>query len=167
MGTAYHTDMVVTDVVKAPNQMPPAVMTERQEKVAALRLHGLSTRAIGKELGVSHVTILKDLKVIREIWQQRMAQSYEEHVAERLARIDQLTEALRDGVERGDWKYIDQAIKLEDRAAKLLGVDAPVEHRVNITIDAIDQEIARLEEKARQSEIIDVEVIAEVVESEA
>jgi predicted DNA-binding transcriptional regulator YafY len=39
---------------------------QRQLKVEKLRLEGLSTRGIAEELGVSHVTIIRDLRAIEE-----------------------------------------------------------------------------------------------------
>lgn len=138
-----------------PRQFHPAtpdVLTQRQEQVAELRLHGLTLRKIAAELGVSHVTILNDMKKVRAVWRQNMTASYEEFVAVEMARYDQLARALAPGIERGDLKAIDTAIRLADRRARLLGLDSPQLHEVAVvTLEAVDAEIERLEIEAARS----------------
>jgi hypothetical protein len=135
----------------------PDILTERQEKVAALRLHGLTLREISAEVGVTHTTVRSDLVKVRQVWRQNMSKSYDDHVAQSLARYEQLMKALKPGLEKHDWKSIDTAIRLEDRVAKLLGLDMPTQVEVSVTVEAIDKEINRLESK-----IIDAEVVENV-----
>jgi hypothetical protein len=48
---------------------------------------------------------------------------------------------------------IDRLLKIQERRARLLGLDAPTQHRVNVlSEDAIDAEIARLEAELRALE---------------
>lgn len=138
-------------------------MTPRQEAVAGLRTNGYTLEEIARELKISVATAHRDLVRVREIWKDRMAQSYEVHVAEAAARLDRLRKALEPGLARGTATAIDAAVRVEERHARLIGLDKPVEQRVTISIEAIDAEIARLKAK-RDLPVLEGEIIAEIVE---
>jgi hypothetical protein len=88
------------------------------------------------------------MKRVTEIWKDRAAASYDEHVAKAVARLEQLSDALEPRINTGSIQAVDVAIRLEDRRARLLGIDKPVEQKVTISLEAIDNRIAELEAKA-------------------
>ena len=59
-----------------------------------------------------------------------------------LARLDTMLLALWRKVQAGDEHAIDRALKISERRARLLGLDAPAEP---LTLELIEREIARLE----------------------
>lgn len=122
---------------------------ERRAQVVALRRRRATFADIGRALGISK-------QRAHQLYEQALAeipaQQLSEHRAEELILIDDATRDLmriardeatspRTAVEA--WN----AIKgWAERKARLLGLDAPARHRVDvITSDMIEQEIARLE----------------------
>ncbi len=105
----------------------------RRELVARLALRGLSVRAIAKQLAsmgapienprtrapFSKSVIASDIVHMRREWREHAGQDIDEHQARLLAKLEE--------VERQAWKKSDYALvlKIIDRIAKLLGVDAP------------------------------------------
>jgi hypothetical protein len=61
--------------------------------------------------------------------------------------------------DKGALFAIDRVLAIQERAAKLRGLDAPIKHEV-ITLDYIQSEIRRLEETlGEDGNIIDAEVV--------
>jgi DNA-binding CsgD family transcriptional regulator len=158
IATRDNTQSVRTRPIKQEAQL-----TERQERVADMLLHRMTQRQIAKVIGVSQTTIHKDIIKIRKFWQQEMSKSYEAHVSEEIAKLDQLDAALADGIRRGDWKAIDTSIRLRDRKARLMGLDMPQKTEVHISIEALDEKIKELEAKAAvpEEEIFEAEIVEE------
>lgn len=124
----------------------PEIRTQRRERVAHLRLLGYSQNEIARRLGVTQSAVSKDLSVAREEWKAQYAKSYEEHVNEQLATYDLLLKAMAVDIEMGVTDAIREARLLMERRARLLGLDSPIRHEVtHISLDALDQEIQRLE----------------------
>jgi Trp operon repressor len=119
---------------------------ERRQKVAALRLMHWTQREIAAELGVSASTINRDLIRIRDEWAERRTQSYQEWVAEELAKIDLIERAILPAAIAGDDKAQARLVQFMDRRARMMGLDKPTQHEHTvITMDAVEAEIARLE----------------------
>jgi hypothetical protein len=102
---------------------------ERRLKALQLRTAGMPYRAIATQLGVSHQQAYEDvqreLKAIAE-------QSAEEAQAVRqldLERLDAMTIAIWGQVRAGNLGAIDRALRISERRAKLLGIDAPEKRR--------------------------------------
>src|SRR5699024_1010607 len=106
---------------------------ERKKNAVELRLAGASYRDIGNALGCSTVTAMNDCKeALAEI---PMQQADEMRTVE-LSRLDRLQRAVWGKAIKGDLQAVDRAIKIIDRRAKLLGLDAP--QQVQITANAVD-----------------------------
>lgn len=77
-------------------------------------------------------------------------------------RLDMLMEIAMDKAlsgDKGSLFAIDRVLAIQERAAKLRGLDAPIKHEV-ITLDYIQSEIRRLEETlGEDANIIDAEVV--------
>lgn len=97
----------------------------RKIEAMALRRQGLSYRKIGARLGVSQTQAHKDvLECLAELAKERQAET-EHHVTLELERLDALYEAVSTKAEKGDIAAINTALKIAERRARLLGLDAP------------------------------------------
>ena len=90
----------------APSKIPAAA---RREKALELRAKGMSIRAIAGKLGVSKSQVQRDIE---------------------LQRLDALYLKAWEAVEEGDLPSIDRCLRVQERRAKLLGLDAAekIEH---------------------------------------
>lgn len=67
-----------------------AVILARRKQVADLYLQGLTQAEVGERLLCSQTTVCEDLKHIREEWQTRASETFNEKVMLELAKIDQV-----------------------------------------------------------------------------
>lgn len=95
----------------------------RRVAVADLRIQGLSEHQIADRLGIQRNLVHKDLVFAREMWAREMAEAYDHHVSLAAARYDRVLGFLWHAMEQGDPEAIANFIRLEDRRAKLLGLD--------------------------------------------
>lgn len=114
----------------------------RREKAAQLKLAGWTDREIAAHLGVSLGTANTDINAVLE----RLQESAEDAIARQrrlaLARLEKSIKGIWPGIEAGDLATVDTLVKVEQRRARLLGLDAPtkVESEVtNLTLDDLDQ----------------------------
>jgi hypothetical protein len=107
-----------------------------------MRLKGLSLRAIGKKVGLSHQTVANRLE-----WANRavVLPGVEEMRKVEDERLNRLLSKLDGKIEMGDTRAIEVAIKLLERLHKLHGLDRPELHDVTVhQIDERDRELAEL-----------------------
>jgi hypothetical protein len=131
---------------------------ERRSKVIELRRRRMSFAEIGEQLGV---TTQRAHAIYREALAAIPAQHVEEHRAEELTLIDDAIADLlviaqdhtrpRNAIEA--WKSIRG---WAERKAKLLGLDAPAKFEV-LTMDAIDEEIKKLQAELAASDQVTAE----------
>lgn len=86
-----------------------------------------SQRELAAELGVVVSTINADMKAIRIEWQRERIESAEHAAAEDLQRLAEMEAAIRPAVLRGEHQAIDRQLKIMERRAKMLGIDAPTQ----------------------------------------
>ena len=107
----------------------------RRVQVADLRLQGMTIQQIADEIGVDPRTIHKDLQVLRDGWQTRMAQSYDTHMAVRFERANAIfTKAWKgyaatvsEKLPGGNPTLLEIARKAELDIRTLLGLPGPIE----------------------------------------
>jgi len=135
--------------VRGAARASQAKAATRRPQVLELRTRGLTFRQIGDALGVSHTQAEKDyaqaLAEARDLTAELVVR--ERHLS--LARCDWMLERLASAIDTGDPKAIMAAVRLEQRRAALLGLDAPRQQgspaptgtgAVNIIVNAaIDQ----------------------------
>lgn len=110
----------------------------RRSEVLRLRTRNRwSYRRIGEAVGVSHVTVKNDLDVIRDEMAQENRENGERLRAEELAMLDEAIRYVQsviagevegqDGADETKDRLaaVDKLVKLSERRAKLLGLDAP------------------------------------------
>jgi hypothetical protein len=121
-------------------------IAQRRQKVSALRLMHYTEREIAAELGISPATAHRDIVAVRDEWAERRTQTYQDWVAEELAKIDLLERAIMPAAISGDDKAQARLVQFMDRRARMMGLDKPTQHEHTvITVDAVEAEIARLE----------------------
>lgn len=99
--------------------------TLKQWECLELRRQGLTYRAIGERLGISHPAAYQHVKAaLREIAEQS-AETAEEIVNLELERIDRAMVGLDPKIADGDEKAVQAMVKLMDRRARYLGLDSP------------------------------------------
>ena len=103
---------------------------ERRKKVAANILGGLTYREIAEALNVSLGTVANDVKIILGRWQREQVADAEKYVQIELRRLDRAINAIWNDVQDGKLTAIDRMIKLMERRAKLMGLDAPQRHQL-------------------------------------
>jgi hypothetical protein len=122
---------------------------QREEQALALRKQGYTYPEIGKQLGISTATAFQMV--------MRVLAAYEDGIKELVPRVRQLelercdtrTKALSKKVAAGDTHAILTDIKVSERRAKLMGLDAPTEvhstSEIQLVPDAdLDAEIRQL-----------------------
>lgn len=99
---------------------------QRLEKVATLRIEGMFIRDIAKKLGVSISTAHGDIQeaLERTIDRTDKAIAIERQIS--LERIELATRAIMPRLKKGDDAAILSFTRLDQRRAKLLGLEAPV-----------------------------------------
>lgn len=118
----------------------------RRVQVAEMLLAKVPQRTIAARLGVNVGTICDDVREIKKTWRERAGDSYAAHVAEEVAKLDVLEQSLLPKVVDGSIAATEAFIRIMERRARLLGLDAPVTTKVElITEDMVDAEIKRLE----------------------
>ena len=131
-----------------------AVAAERREKALELRQAGMSYYYIGKQLDVSKATAWKDVqRAIKEI-QENYAETAMNVLTIELKRLDRLLLGLWQDAIKGDKQAVDRVVKIMERKAKYLGLDAPekmqtysdIDHNINITFGKDENEHKPTEE---------------------
>jgi hypothetical protein len=99
---------------------------DRKEEALALRRAGHSYRAIASLLSISksraHELVSEGLEDARE----QIAAASSALLVEEVSRLDGMLKKVYPAAEGGDLQAVDRVIKIIERRAKLLGIEAPV-----------------------------------------
>lgn len=132
---------------------PKLTVLERREQVAVLLRQRVSRRTMASLLGVSVSAIGRDIDTVRAGWRERAADSYDAHVAEELAKLDEVERVWRPVMldVEGDPQMATAAALILDRAARhrmrLLGL----EYRKPIEAEQDDEARQSLEQKRAEA----------------
>jgi hypothetical protein len=153
-----------------------AERAEEQAEAYRLRLRGHSLRAIGSIMGFSHEKARQLIALEAEKLTLPLADELRKQQLDRLndARLAVMAVLERKHVHISDGRVVrdkdpetgllgepieddapvlqavDRLVKIEDRIAKLLGLDAPVQSEINATVETRPAELLTLIERARQ-----------------
>lgn len=110
--------------------------SERDIRIMALRVRGWTYPAIAKEVGVSVPTAYKAVQDAIARNRAEANESAGELVQIELARLDQMWASLAPRDENGNWRVdrVPAALKIMERRARLLGLDAPEKLQVDATM---------------------------------
>jgi hypothetical protein len=100
-------------------------IAERRKVVAANILAGATYRDIANALNVSVGTVAGDAGAILSEWRAERVDNTDARVVLDIRRLDLALNAIFDKVQSGDVRAIETMIRIQDRAAKYLGLDAP------------------------------------------
>ena len=106
---------------------------EMQEQAWKLRIAGKSQSEIAAVLVVSQGYVSTMLKKVREERKEELVGDVEAHISNQAARLDAMLDALWEKVQAGDPKAIATSLAIEDRRAKLLGLDVMQRKGIDIT----------------------------------
>jgi predicted transcriptional regulator len=122
---------------------------ERRTEAIEMRKRGMSYKRIAEELGYSSATAVSSTinKALRELPQEGASNLRKIE----LERLDQLLDAMWDKAMKGDGWAVDRCLKIMERRAKLMGIDAPIVTKVEVVSeDVIDKQIRQLERQMQQ-----------------
>ena len=132
------------------------VAHEKQRKAVALRQAGLTYAQIAKEVGYSHASAAH--KAVTSMLRQNMLDSTNEFRQVQFGRLDYMIQKLWARVADGDERAIMSVAQLMAQQDKLMGTEAPTEHKVThagavLVIDGSteDEYVDQLEKMAAQS----------------
>jgi hypothetical protein len=116
---------------------------EHEEKAISLRLAGLSYQRIGDAIGITPSGAKRCVDRVLARIVKSTNETAEQVKQEELLRLDEMQFALYPLAKRGDIKATETILKIQQRRAKLLGLDAPeklqVEDNLKIKIRWINQ----------------------------
>jgi predicted transcriptional regulator len=104
-----------------------------QRRAWELRLRGMTQHDIATELQVSQPFVCTLLKKAREELVEQNRLDAATATGEQVGRLDRMIAALSAAAEAGDVKAVQALLAVEDRRAKLLGLDAATRKAVDLT----------------------------------
>ena len=144
-----------------PSQNVGIVTEHRRRQVEKLYIRNTPIRVIAHELGVSPTTVQADIRHMRKCWQENHAQLFTDVNAKELAKLDLLEESMWPQALDGKGYAVERILMIMDHRAKILGLYAPTQSRVEvITGDMLREEIRRMEQRERElreATVVDVE----------
>ena len=106
---------------------------EFRRRAWELRIAGLTQQQIGAKLGLSQSIVSRMLARAREDATAATHEVAAIATAEQIARLDRMLVALWEKVRNGNERAVDTVLRIEERRAKLLGLDAATRKEVDIT----------------------------------
>jgi hypothetical protein len=135
---------------KIPNGRPSRAgkvdTLRREQKVMELRAQGWTWQRIADEVGYASASATKT--AFDNAIKRTMQPIADEVRTLELERLDRFLSYLWAAIEQGDPVAIDKGLKIMDRRAKYLGLDAPIKQQVEVTNyeggTEVDRELQRL-----------------------
>lgn len=114
------------------------VLSQRRARVAEMALQKIPVAEIARKLRISPKIAYDDLARVRELWRQEAVGDLAPRIGEQLATIEQLKSKLQELLrieERTDplLRVVGRLLDVMEREAKLLGLDAPDELRLDVS----------------------------------
>ncbi len=106
-------------------KLPDAKRAELQALCMAHRRGGQSYTQIAQLTGASKTMCHRLVQEALQEYRVRTETDTAEHVSMQLARIDSALQAISTQIQQGNLGAIDRLIRLEERRARLLGLDMP------------------------------------------
>lgn len=136
-----------------------APLTERARRMWEMRVNGKSTGDIATEMGISQSRVSQ---VLSKYSKDIIYPHVKEYREVQIARLEYLWEKLVNSgrLEKGDPAAIASGVRIAERMAKLVGLDAAIKVQAEIeTVDPRDIELRGLIEAARAAAEREIEAI--------
>lgn len=108
---------------------------ERRRKVQAMVLAGVPYEEIASTVGCSKSTVQADVMHLMGEWRKTAAYQIDEARILELSRMDRLNVAVWRQAMNGDLLAVDKALKVSERRAKILGLDAAQKMQLEVRVD--------------------------------
>ena len=131
---------------------PPPAVLEKEIKIIELRRAGVTWEKIALETGFKNAS--GAYKMYQRAAERMVRPHLEEYRDIQLDRLERLHMAVWPRAKDGDIRAIDAALRIGDREAKLLGLDAPTKITAEVTVyegQQLIEHTARIVELIRQS----------------
>lgn len=141
-----------------------AILDEQQ--CLRLRLRGLTYREIAKEVGSDYRLVHRCVTQALQRIKTECAETAEDVRQIELQRLDACIKAISEQIESGKLQAIDRMLNIMSRRSKLLGLDAPVESKVNVGVaEELEKALSKLEERLDSNTYQKVmEILADMAE---
>lgn len=135
-------------------------IAERRTIVADLLVNGWTAPKIATHLGVHHSTVYDDIAAVRAMWKLNQTHSYDEWVERELEALDHMESKIAHRIDTGDTQAIQARLRIQERRAKYLALDAPT--RVIVE----DSMTAEIRELAAQLGVEDAPMVRELLDAD-
>lgn len=123
-------------------------------------VNGWTAPKIAKHLNMHHSTIYDDMAAVRAQWKENQTHSYDEWVQRELEALDHMESKIAHRIDTGDTQAVTARLKIMERRAKYIALDAPT--RVIVE----DSMTAEIRELAEQLGVADAPVIRELLDAD-
>ncbi len=113
-GRAHHTGKLTVEI------------TTQQQEAIALRKAGYTLAEIGAAMGVTKERIWFVIDSAMQEYRDDIKRGLDELRAIEIARLDRMLQAVWKAAAGGDLQSVDRVLRISERRARLLGLDAPV-----------------------------------------
>lgn len=125
---------------------PPPELIDKERRVVELRRAGATFDDIARTVGYANPSVA--WQAYQRAMKRTLTDAGTEEIRQlELDRLDKMQTAIWNKVMAGDTAAIHTALKILDRRARYLGLDAPMKSEVKVDVatrDAIDAEMERL-----------------------
>lgn len=131
---------------------PPPAVLEKEIKIIELRRAGVTWEKIALETGFRNAS--GAYKMYQRAAERMVRPHLEEYRDMQLDRLERMHQAVWLRAKDGDLRAIDTALRISDREAKLLGLDAPTKIQAEVAVyegQQLIEHTARIVELVRQS----------------
>jgi predicted DNA-binding protein (UPF0251 family) len=124
----------------------------RRGEIIRLRDQGYTYDEIGRRVGISAVAAYKHVKAALELAAKDLAESVDEVRIQELRRLDRATVKVMKKIDgKGDaLSAIDRLVKIQERRAKFLGLDAPAQLEHGVTSGPLKAPVVLLPEPDKE-----------------
>ena len=105
----------------------------RERGMWEMRTRGKSIADIAEEFSCSYTTVSLTLKRAAVEHKELIAEDIQAHLNQSIARLDKMVDSIYDNALQGDPRAIQCLLNIEERRAKLLGLDATIRTALDIT----------------------------------
>lgn len=139
---------------------------ERQAQALALRRDGYTFAMIALEVGFSHPS--GAYKAVETALDRTVREPAEALRELELCRLDSYLDALSPKIKQGEPRSMGVALKISERRARLLGLDAPAKYQVTeVTIETEEQALAAISKEINSNPEFRAWAKAEIERAEA